>query len=226
MLAKWIIVISILDIPWGHFLDRKFKFKTVWCLYFWRNGSTESCQNENFQFSQWRNFHQNYNMSVSAVGHNELTACVVSMTFLLQAASKVVILDNVRWIQRRKFHQHQWISMNDTLLWCHNGHDGVSNHQHHDCLLNRPLRRRSKKASKLRVTSLCAGNSPVTGEFPAQMASNAEDVSIWWRHYDDYLMHIYFPKSSTYNTMANAIIPFSCSCPWSFFLLYRRAWIN
>ena len=24
----------------------------------------------------------------------------------------------------------------------------------------------------------------VTGEFPAQMASNAENVSIWWRHHD------------------------------------------
>ena len=30
------------------------------------------------------------------------------------------------------------------------------------------------KTSKLRFTSLCAGNSPVTGEFPAQRASNAE----------------------------------------------------
>ena len=38
------------------------------------------------------------------------------------------------------------------------------------------------KTSKLRVTGLCAGNSPVTGEFPAQMASNAENVPIWWRH--------------------------------------------
>ena len=27
------------------------------------------------------------------------------------------------------------------------------------------------------------GNSPVTGEFPAQMASNAKNVSIWWRHH-------------------------------------------
>ena len=36
------------------------------------------------------------------------------------------------------------------------------------CLLNRLLRRRSKKASKLRVAGLCEGNSPVTGEFPAQ----------------------------------------------------------
>ena len=41
----------------------------------------------------------------------------------------------------------------------------------------------SKKTSKLRVTGLCAGNSPGTGEFPAQMASNAENVSIWWRHH-------------------------------------------
>ena len=44
-------------------------------------------------------------------------------------------------------------------------------------------RRRSKKTSKLRVTGLCEGNSPVTGEFPAQRASNAENVSVWWRHH-------------------------------------------
>ena len=25
---------------------------------------------------------------------------------------------------------------------------------------------------------------PVTGEFPAHMASNAENVSIWWGHHD------------------------------------------
>ena len=31
---------------------------------------------------------------------------------------------------------------------------------------------------KLRVTGLCAGNSPVTSELPAQMASNAENDSI------------------------------------------------
>ena len=69
-----------------------------------------------------------------------------------------------------------------TLLWLHNDHDGVSNHQPHDCLLNLLFKRRSKKTSKLHVTGLCAGNSPVTSEFPAQRASNAENVSIWWRH--------------------------------------------
>ena len=73
------------------------------------------------------------------------------------------------------------------ILWSlrsrHNDNAGVSNHQSRDCLLNRLFRRRSKKTSKLRVIGLCAGNSPGTGEFPAQMASNAENVSISWRHH-------------------------------------------
>ena len=72
----------------------------------------------------------------------------------------------------------------DILQWRHNERDSVSNHQSHDFLFNCLFRRRSQKTSKLRVTGLCAGNSPVTGEFPAQRASNAENVSIWWRHYD------------------------------------------
>ena len=49
--------------------------------------------------------------------------------------------------------------------------------------LSRLFRWRSKKTSKLHVTDLCAGNSPVTGEFPTQMASDAENVSIGWRHH-------------------------------------------
>ena len=41
-----------------------------------------------------------------------------------------------------------------------------------------------KKKSKLCVTGPCVRNSPVAGEFPTQMASNAENVSIWWRHHE------------------------------------------
>ena len=59
--------------------------------------------------------------------------------------------------------------------------DDVSAHQRHDYLFNRLFRHRSKKTSKLCVTGLCGGNSPMTGEFPTQRASNAEKVSIWWR---------------------------------------------
>ena len=69
------------------------------------------------------------------------------------------------------------------LQWRHNGHDGVSNQRPHHSLLSRLFRGRSKKTSKFRVTGLCAGNSPVTVEVPAQMASNAEKVSIWRRHH-------------------------------------------
>ena len=66
--------------------------------------------------------------------------------------------------------------------------NGVCNHQPDECLLNRLFRRTSKKTSKLRVTGLCEGGSPVTGEFPAQMASNAENVSIWWRYHDSNIL--------------------------------------
>ena len=74
------------------------------------------------------------------------------------------------------------ISLNTLFQLWHYRDLIISNHQPDDCLLNRLFRRRSKKASKLRGTGLCAGNSPVPGEFPAQSASNAENVSIWWRH--------------------------------------------
>ena len=52
-----------------------------------------------------------------------------------------------------------------SLLWRHNGLDDVSNHRRIYCLLNRLFRRRSKRTPKL----------------PAQRASNAENVTIWWR---------------------------------------------
>ena len=79
--------------------------------------------------------------------------------------------------------QKRTYQLDGTLLWHHNERDGVSNHRGLCCLLNGLFRGRSKKTSKLRVTGLWEGNSPVTGEFPAQRASNAENVSIWWRHH-------------------------------------------
>ena len=61
----------------------------------------------------------------------------------------------------------------------HNERDGVSNRRPTDCLLDRLVKAQIKETSKLRVTGLCEGNSPVPMEFPAQRASNAENVSIW-----------------------------------------------
>ena len=88
---------------------------------------------------------------------------------------------------------HSWFI--NTLRWRHNGRDGVVNHQHHHCLLNRLF---IKENIKLRVTGLCVGNSPMTGEFPAQKASNAENVSIWWRHHEiDFLAPEYSGKTGS-----------------------------
>ena len=84
------------------------------------------------------------------------------------------------------------------LQWRHNGRDGVSNHQPHDCLLNRLFRHRSKKAWKLCATGLCEGNSPVTGEFPTQRANDAEKVPIWWHHYA-FTGHQWFPSQRASN---------------------------
>ena len=87
-------------------------------------------------------------------------------------------------IHNQKYTNRGASILRTSLHWRHKDHYGVSNHQPHGCLLNRLFRRRSKETSKLRVTGLCEGNSPGTGEFPAQRASNAENVSIWWRHHD------------------------------------------
>ena len=89
--------------------------------------------------------------------------------------------DNIlaRWPQPSP--ENYWVRF--SLPWRHNEVDSVSNYQPHDCLLNLLFRQRSKKISKLCVTGFCEGNSPVTGKFPAQRASNAENGSIRWRHH-------------------------------------------
>ena len=76
-----------------------------------------------------------------------------------------------------------------TLHWRHNDYDGVSNHQPHGCLLHRLFRRRSKKTSKLRVTSLCVGNS--TGPVNSPLKG---PVTLKTFPFDDVIMN---PSNST-----------------------------
>ena len=100
---------------------------------------------------------------------------------------------HTNWVRCAKMTQSSWIVKNKKIItmtseWARWQLKSLADH---DCLLNRLFRRRSKKTSKFRVTGLCAGNSPVTGEFPAQMASNADffftstSVSILLRPSDD-----------------------------------------
>ena len=88
------------------------------------------------------------------------------------SASKATLMNMDKYfmcIHYEGLHNHYKAKHNKTvciflgiysLRWRHNDHTGVSNHQPHGRLLNRFFRRRSKKTSKLRVTGLCAGNSP------------------------------------------------------------------
>ena len=69
------------------------------------------------------------------------------------------------------------------------------------------------------------GNSPRTGEFPEQMVSNAENVSIWWRHHvytspKQYIVKVPYPNI-TYKHLFNILWFYSClSCLWNFDILY------
>ena len=84
------------------------------------------------------------------------------------------------WFLRPVVRQHKKTIYERYRLVC-----TPSDHQPHDCLLDRLFKRRSKKTLKFRVTSLSERNSPVTGEFSTQKASNAENVYIWWRHHGE-----------------------------------------
>ena len=64
-----------------------------------------------------------------------------------------------------------------TLQWRHNGSDSLSNHQPHDCFINHLFRHRWKKTPKLCIME--------AGEFPTQITSHAENVSISWRHHEN-----------------------------------------
>ena len=67
-----------------------------------------------------------------------------------------------------------------SLQWRHNGRDGVSitgvSIVYSTVCSDADQRKHQSSAS-------LEGNSPITSEFPSQWASNAENVSIWWRHH-------------------------------------------
>ena len=101
-----------------------------------------------------------------------------------------------------------YFTSNSTVLslqWRHDEHDGISNHQPHDCLLNCLLRHRSKKTSKLHVTGLCDRwpvNSPHKGPVMQKMylfddvimyrenvKASHYSSSVWWSYQMGWLHH-------------------------------------
>ena len=88
-----------------------------------------------------------------------------------------------------------------------------------------------RKKSKLCVIGLCAGNSPGTGEFPAHMASNAENVSIWWRHHgmshflSEYVV-LHCGKWTILIFWSEAVVNFSTNSnsAWLWFFYWQKAY--
>ena len=100
-----------------------------------------------------------------------------------------VVMDLVKFLIILFLALQELLRIHTSLQWRHNGCDGASDHHPHECLLKLVSKRRSKKTLKLCVTGLCEGNSP------AQRASNAEDVSIWWRHHGFAQKHIWLVRT-------------------------------
>ena len=91
---------------------------------------------------------------------------------------------------------------NDALRWRNNGRDSVSNHNL--TIVYSTVYSGADKKKNIKVPRhwpLCVGNSPGPGEFPAQMASNAGNVSIWWRHHG--LVHAHIYASVGLNVLTN-----------------------
>ena len=81
---------------------------------------------------------------------------------------------------------HNWMREHNTLQWRHNGRDGVSDHQPHECHTQPFIQVQIKENIKAqRLWPSCRefpGDRWI--EFPTQRASNADNVSIWWRHHE------------------------------------------
>ena len=87
-----------------------------------------------------------------------------------------------------------------TLKWRHNGHDGVSNHKLHDCLLNRLFGRRSEKHQSPASLAFVRGihrspvNSPhkwlVTRKW-FHLVTSSWQGCLLLSHTDDLLSHPY-----------------------------------
>ena len=101
-------------------------------------------------------FHQIYNWFVLCLvllcfGGSKFCQVTSLTTFYLRMGKTMTMKQSWRLIRSHE---------STTLQWRPDWPDSVSNHQPHDCFLNRLFRHRSKETPKLRVTGLCAGNSP------------------------------------------------------------------
>ena len=138
------------------------------------DGQTDGQTEETVLFHNWDSYHAKQNFHIAT-----------APLYLIQIKLKPVVSQQF-WFSTvcKKVCGWTTLSGSYSLQWRHNEHDGISNHQPHNCLLNHLFRHRWMKTLKLCVTGLWEGNSLVTGEFLAQRVCNAkmfplDDVIMW-----------------------------------------------
>ena len=149
--------------------------------------STKASDAELFYWtSGWTNNRDAGDLISHRIHYDVIAGCNVLQSYFISSDHALVSQPyaQVYQIIRNFDTKDSWTGIVNDIFLTHHCDVIMGTISPHHCLLNRLFRRRSKKTSKLRVTGLCAGSSPGTGEFPAQMASNVVNVSIWWRHHD------------------------------------------
>ena len=112
----------------------------------------------------------------------------------------------------------------NSLQWRHNGRDGVSNYQSHDCLLNRLFKAQKKKNQSSASLAFVRGihrwplNSPHKGPIARKMFPFDDVIMSWWRHGT----HIIFLHLSNMILVSSNLAFFRVSRPAGILL----TWIN
>ena len=145
-----------------------------------------------------------------------------------------ITLLKLGWKQNENFNKFElwWKNRlwNGPQYFCwrghHNEHDGVSNHQHHHCLLNHLLiQAQIKENIKAPCHWLLCGE--FTNEFPTQMASNMQYISIWLRHHvissATIWCHIFIQTEGNMKPWDNWLIQREWNCVHS---ILRMLWIH
>ena len=142
-----------------------------WCICEWYHSNRTQVLKQ-LMFCWYMNFVSLHRKIIQALTHS----CTFPQPCKLSNTKRMHLYDkaaNSNLVPMQLFYNNY----NDVIM-------GVLNHRRPDCLLNRLFKRRSKKASKLRIPGLCEGNSQVTGEIPTQRPVNPKNISISWRHHE------------------------------------------
>ena len=151
-------------------------------------------------------FRTNITIIVALASYSRTTVCILvrhlGEAFLerIQISINRAMYDNINTNLSRatRFREISWVILNDTSTEFQRSSTESAFRHYSDVIMSAMVSQiigvsmvcstvcsGADQHQSAGVTGLCEGNSPVTGEFPSQRASNAEKLSIWWRHHGE-----------------------------------------